>query len=251
MTFQIQNINVVYLHVDQCESKENIIPFTEATLQRCTEKKELRERARKKKSKYDVIVLPGKVDGVSGYHASCYRYFCSISEKAKKADDLKGNAYNAIITMEVLCVNIDFWFKLLNFACRKQFRCLGDCWIEWICVGVIMKMQINVLLVRPFIYSINAVGYNVFTDVAENQIEWEDVNCDSTCKECIFCDRVFRKRNGHRVFTLPTTSETLIKRIKDILIVEHEHEHTIMWWTISFAMKVHARWKVFLICAHY
>lgn len=63
--------------------------------------------------------------------------------------------------------------------------------------------------------------YNKFTDVAENQIEWEDVNCDSACKECIFCDRVLRKRNGIRNSTLTTTSETLMKRIKDILTVEN------------------------------
>lgn len=82
-----------WLHVGHGVSKENVIPFTEATLQHCAEKKELRDTTKKKKSKYDVIVLPKKADGISGYHASCYRYFCSVSVKATKSDELQGNAY--------------------------------------------------------------------------------------------------------------------------------------------------------------
>lgn len=82
-----------WLHVGQSLPKENIIPFTDETLKHCVKKKELREKKKKKKSKYDIIVLPEKVDGISGYHASCYRYFCSIQEKAVNVDGLKGNAY--------------------------------------------------------------------------------------------------------------------------------------------------------------
>lgn len=51
--------------------------FTKETLQICLEKKEIRDQIRKRKSKYDIIFLPQEIDSTSGYHAECYRYFCS------------------------------------------------------------------------------------------------------------------------------------------------------------------------------
>lgn len=75
-------------------SKEIILPFTHETLLNCQQKKELRDNAKKKKSKFDAIVLPEQVDGLAGYHASCYRYFCAVSKKAK---DTEGNPVIMII----------------------------------------------------------------------------------------------------------------------------------------------------------
>lgn len=69
------------LHLGAYDPKEKVIAFTEESLKICTEKKELRDRAKKKRSKFDVISLPTQVDLVSGYHAQCYKYFISISEK--------------------------------------------------------------------------------------------------------------------------------------------------------------------------
>lgn len=73
-------------------SKEIIIPFTYETLLNCKKKKELRDNAKKRKSKFDVIVLPEKADGSAGYHATCYRYFCSLSGKARD-NEAEGNIY--------------------------------------------------------------------------------------------------------------------------------------------------------------
>lgn len=38
---------------------------------------------KKKSSKFDSIVLPDQIDGKSGYHPSCYRWFCAVREKKK------------------------------------------------------------------------------------------------------------------------------------------------------------------------
>lgn len=58
-----------------------IIAFTEESLRICREKKEYRDSNKKKKSKFDEIVLPPQTDGVTGYHSQCYRYFCCSVKK--------------------------------------------------------------------------------------------------------------------------------------------------------------------------
>lgn len=70
-----------WLHIGQSHSKENVIAFTEETLRNCYARKESRDSTKRKKSKYDVIVLPKEVDGTAGYHATCYRYFCLIKTR--------------------------------------------------------------------------------------------------------------------------------------------------------------------------
>lgn len=47
-------------------------------------KKEIRDQETKRKSKYNVIVLPEKPDGHVGYHPSCYKFFCSIKSKKQE-----------------------------------------------------------------------------------------------------------------------------------------------------------------------
>lgn len=69
------------LHIGSSISTEKIIPFTEQTLQKCFMKKAIRDENSKKKSKYDAIKLPQSVDGIVGYHATCFRYYCSVSKK--------------------------------------------------------------------------------------------------------------------------------------------------------------------------
>lgn len=69
------------LHIGEGNSKEKIVVFTEETLQRCYEKKSIRDRNKKKKSKFDAIVLPERSDGIVGYHPSCSRYYCSVRER--------------------------------------------------------------------------------------------------------------------------------------------------------------------------
>lgn len=62
---------------------EAITPFTENSLKICKEKRHLRI-SMYKKSKYNSIVLPEKVDGINGYHSRCYRYFTSIKISTPK-----------------------------------------------------------------------------------------------------------------------------------------------------------------------
>lgn len=52
--------------------------FTAETLGKCWETQRIREQFKNtKKSKFDAITLPNVVDGVSGYHPQCYKYFQS------------------------------------------------------------------------------------------------------------------------------------------------------------------------------
>lgn len=81
MVFQFQLCSIItekrcWLHLGLDVSKENIISFTEETLRHCTTKKVIRDTTKKRKSKFDSIVLPENADGIAGYHASCYKYFC-------------------------------------------------------------------------------------------------------------------------------------------------------------------------------
>lgn len=39
---------------------------------------------KKRASKFDSITLPTNVDGTSGYHVRCYKYFCSVKEKKEE-----------------------------------------------------------------------------------------------------------------------------------------------------------------------
>lgn len=74
------------LHVDDnYNDKEKIIAFTQTTLETCNNKKAIRIKIQKRASKYDNITLPTHIDGSSGYHPQCYKYFCSVKEKKVKA----------------------------------------------------------------------------------------------------------------------------------------------------------------------
>lgn len=81
------------LHTGKENSKENIIPFTDESLQTCHLKKQIRDSRKKRKSKFDDIYLPEKTNSSSGYHPSCYRYFtavtdiCSVSLKKPDSGD--------------------------------------------------------------------------------------------------------------------------------------------------------------------
>lgn len=72
------------LHVNE-HIRENIKPFTIETLQKCYEKKDIRDKERKRTSKYDKIILPELANGIDGYHPTCYRYYCSIKSKSTGA----------------------------------------------------------------------------------------------------------------------------------------------------------------------
>lgn len=75
------------LHIGKNVSTERIIPFTEQSLQTCRTKKEIRDKEKKKRSKYDDITLPDAIDATTGYHASCMRNFCSIRFKKTDSSD--------------------------------------------------------------------------------------------------------------------------------------------------------------------
>lgn len=67
------------LHIGTASSTENVIQFTESSIQTCREKKAIRDNRKKRKSKYDVIVLPDVIDQTTGYHPSCFRNYCSVT----------------------------------------------------------------------------------------------------------------------------------------------------------------------------
>lgn len=100
--------------MSQSESKENIIVFTEETLQTCHTKKTIRDQSKKKKSKYDTIVLPEIPDGTVGYHASCYRYYCSVKAKNSESVEqkeckahLKKNLFEIVLILIYLSSSTD------------------------------------------------------------------------------------------------------------------------------------------------
>lgn len=66
------------LHIAEGHSTENIILFTEKTLQTCRNKKETRDHG-EKKSKFDDVILPNILNPTTGYHPSCFRSYCSIT----------------------------------------------------------------------------------------------------------------------------------------------------------------------------
>lgn len=81
------------LHLGTANSTEKLIIFTADSLEKCYQKKNIRDNIKKKKSKYDVIVLPEKADGVVGYHSSCYKSYCSIQSKNESEETFFGNVY--------------------------------------------------------------------------------------------------------------------------------------------------------------
>lgn len=84
LNFQIEKR--CWLHVGKDATRGKIIIFTEETLAQCLLKKDVRDKTKKRKSKFDGIVLPEKVDGSAGYHSNCYRYFCCITKKDTTAE---------------------------------------------------------------------------------------------------------------------------------------------------------------------
>lgn len=63
------------------EESGSILPFTKTTLDKCWKIKQQRDETKKRKSKFDAIILPNDVDGVSGYHPKCYKYFQASVKK--------------------------------------------------------------------------------------------------------------------------------------------------------------------------
>lgn len=55
-------------------------------------------------------------------------------------------------------------------------------------------------------------------------VMWRDVECDSTKAECVFCDRLLRKRNGKNRGTVQTVSEDKRNHIRNILHIENSDE---------------------------
>lgn len=66
------------LHISEYDTDEKIIPFTETSLKTCRNKKAIRDQ-HIRNSKFNVIVLPTEIDGVIGYHPSCYRIYRAVS----------------------------------------------------------------------------------------------------------------------------------------------------------------------------
>lgn len=91
------------LHIGIDKSKENLIPFTLETLKNCYLKKEIRQLELKRKSKFDVIKLPERPDGILGYHSSCYRYYCAIHSKNKATDHENGSKKFIFFNIPFLC----------------------------------------------------------------------------------------------------------------------------------------------------
>lgn len=60
-------------------------------MQNCYSKKAIRDKSKTRKSKFDSIVLPTELNGIDGYHASCYRYFCAV--KAKERESINRRYY--------------------------------------------------------------------------------------------------------------------------------------------------------------
>lgn len=69
------------LHIVNDCSIENIVLFTETTIENCRAKKEIRDTTKKKSSKFDKIELPEIIDKTTGYHPSCYKSYCAVSFK--------------------------------------------------------------------------------------------------------------------------------------------------------------------------
>lgn len=74
------------MHVGVGTTNEKIIVFTEGSINVCRAKKQIRDTAKTKKSKFDEIILPNVISNITGYHPSCYRSFCAIT--AKKANSI-------------------------------------------------------------------------------------------------------------------------------------------------------------------
>lgn len=47
----------------------------------------------KRKSKYDCVELLTEIDGINGYHASCYKYYCSININNNSIDSIDRKLY--------------------------------------------------------------------------------------------------------------------------------------------------------------
>lgn len=102
---------------------EKIILFTEATLENCRQKKELRLKLQKRASKFDKITLPSNVDGLCGYHRLCYKYFCSITEKRQKACKYFDNFYVLISETNLIIFNKQVTkLRLVDKRAEQTFR---------------------------------------------------------------------------------------------------------------------------------
>lgn len=61
----------------------------------------IRDRQKKKKSIYDVIVLPDQINETTGYHPTCYKCFCGVREKKEIAVAIFGDETDASSSVTV------------------------------------------------------------------------------------------------------------------------------------------------------
>lgn len=100
--------------------KENTILFTSDSLKNCHEKKAIRDKESKRKSKYDAIVLSESPDSISGYHPTCYRYFTSIrSKKQTEVPQIEGN-----ITFILLCLAFIYFALIFSIVIAMPSDCV-------------------------------------------------------------------------------------------------------------------------------
>lgn len=81
----IQHIGICVLNKNCKDYKEKVIIFTESKLEYCREKRNIRNQTKKRKPKFDDIVLPETPNGILGYHPTCYRYFTAGIKKPNAA----------------------------------------------------------------------------------------------------------------------------------------------------------------------
>lgn len=192
------------LHIGNSHSKESKMIFTEETLQNCHAKKAIRDKSKARKSKFDSIVLPTEPNGIDGYHASCYRYFCAVKAKDRKSISRRNSISNQSE------INYNYFVFLVPAPPT----------IDDVCVD--FEASSNDAIKRNYWFMTNEFKENhnriVIPETnADSDEEWMD---DLEASTCIFCDRVRRKRNGVYQYPLKTVSPSKKSRIREILSVE-------------------------------
>lgn len=76
--------------------------FTEKLLENCRLKKAIRDGMKTKASKFDSIVLPDRIDEISGYHSTCYKCFCAVNEKKKAVPGCKLRLFSSYESCSVI-----------------------------------------------------------------------------------------------------------------------------------------------------
>lgn len=163
---------------------EKIILFKEETIAKCRAKKEIRDQTKKKKSKYDDIILPDVIDNTTGYHSSCFKSYCSISFK-------KTDSNSSLSSQMSTGTEIDSnELNELNDA-TGEFDCENDTGSNGK-LGLFQKIRANSYFDFDFIKVVN-----------------------SKSKDCIFCNRRILTLRGKRHETTSKTQGS--KRKEDII----------------------------------